>query len=125
MASATILVVDDDPDFVEIMRTILVSRGYRVITAANGAQALRQVAEAQPDLMILDINMPELNGLDFLKEFGKTPKAGKVPIIMLSTHTEKEIQDQAMSLGARAFLTKPFQKPELQALVTGLTGQSL
>jgi len=119
-----ILVVDDSVTMRKIV-VLALGNTVSVIEAENGKAALEITSREQVDLMILDINMPELNGLDFLKEYGKTPKAGKVPIIMLSTHTEKEIQDQAMSLGARAFLTKPFQKPELQALVTGLTGQSL
>jgi CheY-like chemotaxis protein len=89
MASATILIVDDDPDFVEIMRTILTSRGYAVITAANGAQALQQVTAAQPDLMILDIMMSTvLDGYMVSEKLAADPELRYLPIIMVSSIAE-------------------------------------
>jgi len=89
MASATILIVDDDPDFVEIMRTILTSRGYAVITAANGAQALQQVTAAQPDLMILDIMMSTvLDGYMVSEKLAADPQLRYLPIIMVSSIAE-------------------------------------
>lgn len=117
MASATILVVDDDPDFVEIMRTILVSRGYRVITAANGAQALRQVAEAQPDLMILDIMMSTaLDGYNVSETLAADPQSRFLPIIMVSSIAETPhaglfpLEDR---LHMDAWLSKPVNPGEL------------
>ena len=117
MASATILVVDDDPDFVEIMRTILVSRGYRVITAANGAQALRQVAEAQPDLMILDIMMSTaLDGYNVSETLAADPRSRFLPIIMVSSIAETPhaglfpLEDR---LHMDAWLSKPVNPGEL------------
>ncbi|MBK9096235.1 MAG: response regulator [Anaerolineae bacterium] len=117
MASATILVVDDDPDFVEIMRTILASRGYRVITAANGAQALRQVAEAQPDLMILDIMMSTaLDGYNVSETLAADPQSRFLPIIMVSSIAETPhaglfpLEDR---LHMDAWLSKPVNPGEL------------
>lgn len=117
MASATILVVDDDPDFVEIMRTILVSRGHRVITAANGAQALRQVAEAQPDLMILDIMMSTaLDGYNVSETLAADPQSRFLPIIMVSSIAETPhaglfpLEDR---LHMDAWLSKPVNPGEL------------
>ena len=89
MPSAKILVVDDDPDFVEIMRTILEAHDYAVITAANGNQALLQVAAHHPDLMILDIMMSTvLDGLDVSQKLSEDPDARFMPVIMVSSIAE-------------------------------------
>jgi CheY-like chemotaxis protein len=89
MSSARILVVDDDPDFVEIMRTILESNDYQVITAANGNQALSQVKAERPDLMILDIMMSTvLDGLDVSEKLSQDPDARFMPVIMVSSIAE-------------------------------------
>ncbi len=89
MPSARILVVDDDPDFVEIMRTILEAHDYAVITAANGNQALVQVAAHHPDLMILDIMMSTvLDGLDVSQKLSEDPDARFMPVIMVSSIAE-------------------------------------
>ncbi len=85
-SSARILVVDDDPDFVEIMRTILESNDYQVVTAANGNQALSQVKAERPDLMILDIMMSTvLDGLDVSEKLSQDPDARYMPVIMVSS----------------------------------------
>jgi CheY-like chemotaxis protein len=89
MSSARILVVDDDPDFVEIMRTILESNDYEVVMASNGQQALSQVKAQRPDLMILDIMMSTvLDGLDVSEQLAKDPDAKFMPVIMVSSIAE-------------------------------------
>lgn len=89
MSSARILVVDDDPDFVEIMRTILESNDYEVVTAANGTQALAQVKAEHPDLMILDIMMSSvLDGLDVSEKLAQDPDARFMPVVMVSSIAE-------------------------------------
>ncbi len=86
MSSARILVVDDDPDFVEIMRTILESNDYQVLTAANGTQALAPVKAQHPDLLILDIMMSTvLDGLDVSEKLSQDPDAKFMPVIMVSS----------------------------------------
>jgi two-component system chemotaxis response regulator CheY len=120
-----VLVVDDSVTMRKIVVLALGKNDMTIVEAENGKQALDLVGKNSFDLMILDINMPELSGMEFLKELKKTPHAGKVPIIMLSTHTEKEIQDEALALGAKAFMTKPFQKADLQAQVLAVTGKAI
>jgi CheY-like chemotaxis protein len=89
MPPARILVVDDDPDFVEIMRTILESNEYEVVTAANGNQAMLQVKAQKPDLMILDIMMSTvLDGLDVSEKLAQDPDARFMPVIMVSSIAE-------------------------------------
>ena len=86
MLPAKILVVDDDPDFVEIMRTILESHGYSVITASNGQQALASVKAEHPDLMVLDIMMSTvLDGLNVSEQLSRDPEAKFMPVIMASS----------------------------------------
>ena len=86
MQQATILVVDDDPDFVEIMRTVLEANGYKVITAANGDQALARVGKDHPDVMLLDIMMSSiLDGLDVSEKLAQDPEAKFMPVIMVSS----------------------------------------
>ncbi len=86
MPSARILVVDDDPDFVEIMRTILEANDYEVISAANGNQGLAQVKAHKPDLMILDIMMSTvLDGLHVSETLSQDPDARYMPVIMVSS----------------------------------------
>ena len=89
MPAATVLVVDDDPDFVEIMRTILEANDYRVVTAANGEQALAQVKTHHPDLMLLDIMMSTvLDGLYVSEQLAQDPTAKDMPVIMVSSIAE-------------------------------------
>ena len=86
MQTAKILVVDDDPDFVEIMRTILESAGYDVVTASNGQQGLARVKSELPDLMLLDIMMSSvLDGLDLSEQLAQDPEAKYMPVIMVSS----------------------------------------
>ena len=86
MPAARILVVDDDPDFVEIMRTILEANDYEVVTAANGNQAMAQVKAEKPDLMILDIMMSTvLDGLYVSEQLSQDPDARFMPVIMVSS----------------------------------------
>ncbi len=86
METARILVVDDDPDFVEIMRTILESAGYGVITAANGEQALAQIRTQHPDLALLDVMMSSvLDGLNVSEQLAQDPDACYMPVIMVSS----------------------------------------
>lgn len=86
MESATILVVDDDPDFVEIMRTILESSGYAVVTACNGEQAIAQVKAQHPDLALLDVMMSSvLDGLNVTEKLAQDPDARYMPVIMVSS----------------------------------------
>ena len=89
MPSATVLVVDDDPDFVEIMRTILEANDYLVVTAANGEQALAQVKTQHPDLMLLDIMMSTvLDGLNVSEQLALDPTAQFMPVILVSSIAE-------------------------------------
>jgi CheY-like chemotaxis protein len=124
MQPATILVVDDDPDFVEIMRTILEAHDYSVVTAANGEQALAQVKAQHPDLMLLDIMMSTvLDGLDVSEKLAQDPAARFMPVIMVSSiaetpHARLFPMDEQPHMDA--WLSKPVDPQALLAKVAEL-----
>lgn len=127
MLPAKILVVDDDPDFVEIMRTILEANGYEVVTAANGNQALAQVKAERPDLMLLDIMMSTvLDGLDVSEQLAQDPDAKFMPVIMVSSIAETPYA-HVFPMGEQphmdAWLSKPVDPKVLLDKVSQLLGQ--
>ncbi len=109
-----ILICDDDPDILRSMELLLASEGFLVELAANGLQALEAVGRQRPDLIILDVMMPELDGINALM---KLREKHHIPVIMLSA--KSEIQDKVMGLNAGAddYMTKPFNGFELVARV--------
>jgi CheY-like chemotaxis protein len=100
-----ILVVDDDASFLNFMAVALTSEGYEVVTAQHGATALALIASFQPDLIILDIRMPMMDGWEFMRQYRELP-GPHVPIIALSATAT--IEAQVHDAGAAAFLPKPF-----------------
>jgi adenylate cyclase len=126
MPSAKILVVDDDPDFVEIMRTILEANDYNVVTAANGEQALAQVKAQRPDLMLLDIMMSSvLDGLNVSEQLALDPEARFMPVIMVSSIAETPYA-HVFPMGEQphmdAWMSKPVDPKVLLAKVADLLG---
>jgi CheY-like chemotaxis protein len=126
MPSAKILVVDDDPDFVEIMRTILEANDYKVVTAANGEQALAQVKAQRPDLMLLDIMMSSvLDGLNVSEQLALDPEARFMPVIMVSSIAETPYA-HVFPMGEQphmdAWMSKPVDPKVLLAKVAELLG---
>ncbi len=111
---STILVVDDDPNLREVVRYALARQGYTVREAPNGAEALRAFAQAPVDLVVLDVVMPELDGIDTCRELRKT---SRVPIVFLSSRDEELDRVLGLELGADDYLTKPFSTRELVARV--------
>jgi len=110
-----ILNVDDSMTMRKIVTLALKGQGHTVLEAENGKLAL-DILPTQPiDAIILDINMPVMNGIEFLQAIKKLPVFTKIPIIVLTTQGEDALKDQALSLGAKAFMIKPFQKDDLLA----------
>jgi len=112
-----VLVADDDADLRELIAFTLVQAGYAVVKAADGALAVRRFQEENPDLVVLDINMPGLSGFQVCE----TIRAGSnVPVIMLTVRGEEEDLVRALGLGADDYLTKPFSPRTLVARVKAL-----
>ena len=122
MGGPKILVVDDDPDIFEIVETNLVGAGYRVVRAGDGAEGLRKVRSEQPDLVILDVLMPELTGWEVLAEIEADPATAGLPVIMLTCKSEDQDILRGLEEGAVEYLTKPFYPENLVASVKILLG---
>ena len=105
MAASRILVVDDEPQILRALERALTSRGYDVQTASDGRAAVTAVRAAEPDLVVLDINLPHMDGLTAAREIRRT---SRVPILVLSVRETEEDKVRALDLGADDYLTKPF-----------------
>src|ERR687898_1243811 len=111
---ARILVVDDEPQLIRVLRTGLKSRGYDVRGATDGESGLETFSEWHPDLVITDLAMPNVDGLDFCR---RLRAISQVPIIILSAKGEEKTKVEALDIGADDFVTKPFGIAELLARV--------
>ncbi len=117
MKSATILVVDDDPQIRRVLRATLTAEGYTVIEARDGSEAVDAVRKDRPDLVLLDLNMPVLDGLQACREI----RAGsEVPIIMLTVRSAEKDKVRALDAGADDYVVKPFGIQEVLARVRAL-----
>ncbi len=116
-ASADLLIVDDTPVNLDILKLVLTRARYQVRTATNGLEALRQVEMAKPDLILLDIVMPELNGIATCKALKEDPNTRDIPIIFITSLDEVEQKVQGFQAGAIDYITKPFQKEEVLARI--------
>jgi DNA-binding response OmpR family regulator len=114
VAVATILVVDDEPRIVQLVRDYLEHGGFTVLVASDGPSALRSARTGRPDLVVLDLGLPGIDGLDVARALRRE---GEVPIIMLTARTEESDKLVGLELGADDYLTKPFSPKELVARV--------
>ena len=114
MPARRVLIVDDDVKTVELVKLYLNRDGYRVITAYDGTEALRQAREGHPDLIVLDIMLPGIDGLEVCRTLRNE---SEVPIIMLTARTTDQDKLTGLSLGADDYVTKPFSPRELAARV--------
>ncbi|MDD5558477.1 response regulator [Candidatus Methylomirabilis sp.] len=112
MMAARVLVVDDEPGAVELLQEFLVAKGYEVIAASNGAEAVQKVVEERPHLILLDVRMPRMDGLEALRRIREIDK--EVAVIMVTGVNEEEIGRQAMALGAFDYIVKPLDLPYLE-----------
>ena len=109
----TILVVDDEADLVEVVRYNLEQAHYRVVTAASGSAALKQARKVHPDLIVLDIMLPDLFGTEVCRTLRGDPRTRTIPILFLSARGEEVDRVVGLELGADDYLTKPFSPREL------------
>ncbi|MGA2846914.1 MAG: response regulator transcription factor [Candidatus Acidiferrales bacterium] len=114
MSAATILIVDDEPQIRRVMLTTLTSHGYTVVEAASGEEALEKLRAERPDLIILDVNMPGISGIETCAEIRTS---SDVPIIMLTIRNSERDKVQALDAGADDYVVKPFGVQELMARI--------
>lgn len=112
-----ILAVDDNPVNLKVVSATLKQAGFEVATAGNGSEALEQVKIVKPALIILDINMPDMDGYEVCRRLRAMPATANTPIVMLTAHDSLEEKIKGFEAGADEYITKPFQPAELQARV--------
>jgi len=112
-----ILAVDDEKSIIRLIEVNLVHEGYNVVTASDGKEALEKVAREQPDLVVLDVMMPFLDGFEVLHELKKDPDTRDIPVIMLTAKAQDADVFNGYRSGADCYLTKPFNPKELNAFV--------
>lgn len=117
MAPRKILVADDNANIRKVVQMGFESLGYRVITAENGRRALDLVREEGPDLVILDVMMPEMSGYDVCVEMKKDPQLRAIPVVMLTAKNLDEDKYWGRELGADEYITKPYDPEELERVV--------
>ena len=111
--SAVILVVDDNEDNVDIARQMLLSRGFEVRVAYNGPSALTSVEQQRPDLILLDIMMPQMSGMEVLDRLRANPATAGVPVILVTAKDQDEDLLAGYKYGADYYITKPFSAKQL------------
>ncbi|MHB1292119.1 MAG: Hpt domain-containing protein, partial [Sulfuricella sp.] len=115
----TIMVVDDSLTVRKITTRLLAKEGYQVVTAKDGVDALQHLQEILPDVMLVDIEMPRMDGFELTKNVRSDPKTAHIPIIIITSRTAEKHRNYAMELGVNAYLGKPFQEDELLGHIAG------
>ena len=115
--SKKVLTVDDSPSVRKMVEFSLKAKGYVMGAAGDGQEALEVMANDPFDAIILDVNMPRMNGLEFLEKVKSDENYSSIPVIMLTTEGQDEDRDKAMALGATAYIVKPFKPSQLLDLL--------
>jgi len=117
---STVLAVDDTRALRAMLEDCLRKGGHTVILAADGMEALDQLRKHKPDIVITDLNMPRMNGLDFIEAARKEPEGQALPMLLLTTETAQSLKDRARAVKATGWLTKPFDPQQILSLVEQL-----
>ena len=125
MAKGKILVVDDEIYIVHILDFSLGMEGYEVVTALDGEQALERLQSDKPDLIVLDIMMPKLDGYEVCKAIKSDPETRQIPVILLSAKGRNVDQKLGFDVGADDYITKPFSPRKLVERINQLLGQAV
>jgi two-component system phosphate regulon response regulator PhoB len=115
-----VLLIEDDRDIVELVRYNLEREGFQVAAATDGATGLAQIRKAPPDILLLDLMLPKLSGLDICKEIRRDTSLNRLPILMLTARGEEADRVVGLEMGADDYVTKPFSPRELGARVKAL-----
>ena len=121
----TILVVDDFDDTRLLLRTWLQKKGFRVVEAENGNRAIAAAKSSRPDLIIMDVEMPELDGLAATRKIRELKDFAAVPIVAVSAYGADQYRDHALAAGCNEYLSTPFEPDELERLIQALLNNKL
>ncbi|HAX75952.1 MAG TPA: DNA-binding response regulator [Cyanobacteria bacterium UBA11372] len=112
-----LLLIDDDPNLILLVKDYLEFRGYEVVTAENGREALEVLDREMPDLIICDVMMPEMDGYTFVKHVREEPRTSWIPVLFLSAKGQSQDKVKGLNTGADVYMVKPFEPEELVAQV--------
>ena len=118
--TTTILIVDDEPGMHQVMEALLSPEGYLLAFASNGAEALALAARLTPDLILLDVVMPDMNGFEVCRRLRADPQLAEVPIVMVTANDDRDSRLQGIEAGVDDYLTKPFDRLEMRARVRSI-----
>ncbi len=118
--TSIVLVVDDEDMTRKLLRLMLERDGFTILEAEDGQQALEVIAESKPDIVILDVMMPNMDGFTTCQELRSQPETAELPIILLSARSQTEAVRAGLESGADRYMTKPISKPELVQTITDL-----
>ncbi|MDR1621952.1 MAG: response regulator transcription factor [Synergistaceae bacterium] len=124
MTNHKVLVVDDEPAIVDLVRQLLLRRGYEVITAVDGDAALQMIYDAKPDLVVLDLMLPKLSGWEVCRRVKEDEEVRSTPILMLTARREDRDLVAGLELGADDYVKKPFSTAELSARISAILRRS-
>jgi CheY-like chemotaxis protein len=121
---AKILLVEDEPENQLVIGLILTTEGYNVITADRGDAALKLAAGEKPDLILLDVMMPEINGYEVLERLRSNPETAGIPVVLLTALAQEKDVEKAVEAGVNGFVAKPFEPAELISCVRAALSHS-
>ena len=117
-----VLLIEDEPNIIQVISFILSRDGWTVDTHADGMTAMAEVPRRNPDVVILDVMLPNRSGFDILQDLRADPETADLPVLMLTARGQKRDRELAMRYGASRFMTKPFANSEVLDCVRELTG---
>ncbi len=123
MTSTVVLVVDDDPVILKLLTVNFELEGYEVCTATQGAEALQVAADRRPDIVVSDIMMPVMSGIDLVLNMKKDPSLADIPVVLLSAKAQAADIRDGLEAGAADYVTKPFEPLDLVARVEAALGR--
>jgi two-component system chemotaxis response regulator CheY len=118
----TVLTIDDSASIRQMVAMTLSSAGLSVLEAVNGADGYTKATSNTVHAVITDLNMPVMNGLEFLRKFRQSPAGKGIPVILLTTESDDELKRQAREAGATGWIVKPFKQDQLVAVIKKVTG---
>lgn len=124
-SGATVLLVEDTEDNRQMMRKLLEMSGFRVVEATNGKEAVEAAEREQPEIILMDLSLPYIDGLAATRQIRRLPGLSKVPIVAVSAHDTTDFHSEALAAGCNAYLTKPVHYPELEEVVNGLLAKTI
>ena len=119
-ALVKVLLVEDTEDNRQMMKRLLEMSGYQVLEAVNGEEAVKLASQEQPQIILMDLSLPLIDGLTATRRIRNSPGMSKVPIVAVSAHDSADFHSEALAAGCNAYITKPIDYPELEQIVSRL-----